>query len=145
MDPDSSHATWQDPFLFVAYHDDVYPPGDENMGPRGLSWRGRNKGADFGTLISTRASARISPPAPSARGRRHRHASGGCAPTAQGRLLGLCTLAGGAWNMYHGEAVPGFPLHPHRGFETVTIVSHGTVDHCDGLGNCGTPSRPPSV
>jgi redox-sensitive bicupin YhaK (pirin superfamily) len=32
----------------------------------------------------------------------------------------------------------GFPMHPHRGIETVTYVLRGVVDHRDSIGNSGS-------
>jgi redox-sensitive bicupin YhaK (pirin superfamily) len=85
---------WQtaDPFLFCVHHQDDYPKGNAQHGPR-ASLVGRHIGNDFDGIDG--------------------------------------------WRMYHGNVVPGFPVHPHRGFETVTIVRSGLVDHADSLGAAG--------
>ena len=36
------------------------------------------------------------------------------------------------------DYLPGFPMHPHRGIETVTYMLGGAVTHRDSLGNAGT-------
>jgi len=52
----------------------------------------------------------------------------------RGRNIGMDFTIRDGWRMYHGQRVPGFPRHPHRGFETITVARNGYIDHSDSLG-----------
>jgi len=56
------------------------------------------------------------------------------AVSLRGRPLGSDFSNRDGWSMYHGRRAPGFPEHPHRGFETVTLARQGFIDHSDSLG-----------
>lgn len=58
----------------------------------------------------------------------------GPAASLGGRAIGQDFSGKDGWSMYHGSTVPGFPQHPHRGFETITYCRHGYIDHSDSLG-----------
>ena len=59
------------------------------------------------------------------------------AVSLSGRNIGNDFQIKDGFRMYHGRTVPGFPAHPHRGFETITVVRKGLVDHADSAGGAG--------
>lgn len=61
----------------------------------------------------------------------------GPAVSLKGREIGNDFISKDGFRMYHGKRVPGFPGHPHKGFETLTIVRKGLVDHADSIGAAG--------
>ncbi|WP_367850242.1 pirin family protein [Rhodoferax sp. WC2427] len=62
------------------------------------------------------------------------NAEWGPAASLAGHTLGRDMQGQDGWRMYFGRTVPGFPAHPHRGFETITILREGVVDHSDSTG-----------
>jgi len=62
------------------------------------------------------------------------NANMGPAASLGGRNLGMDFSSKDGWSMYHGDTIRGFPGHPHRGWERVTVVRLGLIDHSDSLG-----------
>lgn len=58
-------------------------------------------------------------------------------PQIAGRNLGRDYRKLFGFRMYNGKVVPGFPMHAHWGYETVTVAETGYIDHFDSLGNKG--------
>jgi len=52
----------------------------------------------------------------------------------EGRALGSDFSGRDGFSMYHGSPIPGFPKHPHRGFETISVLQKGVMDHADSMG-----------
>ncbi len=57
---------------------------------------------------------------------------------AAARLFDPFLLLDAFGSLDPGEYLAGFPMHPHRGIETVTYMLEGSVRHRDSLGNGGT-------
>lgn len=53
------------------------------------------------------------------------------------RTLGHDYRPQNGYRMYQGKVAPGFTLHTHWGYETITVCSEGYIDHFDSEGNQG--------
>lgn len=42
------------------------------------------------------------------------------------------------WDHFFIQPGNGFPTHPHRGFEAITYLFQGAMEHKDNMGNCST-------
>lgn len=42
------------------------------------------------------------------------------------------------WDDFRIQPGAGFPAHPHRGFEAITYIFHGSIRHEDNIGNAST-------
>ncbi|WP_231367615.1 pirin family protein [Gillisia sp. JM1] len=58
-----------------------------------------------------------------------------------GRKIGQYFTIKDGWRMYHASTMLGFPFHPHRKFETISINNEGYVDHTDSSGTAGAAGR----
>lgn len=45
------------------------------------------------------------------------------------------------WDDFNITPGNGFPTHPHRGFEAITYLFHGSINHADNLGNNSTVTK----
>lgn len=89
-----------DPFVFCVYHKDNYPAGDDKMQAPSKSFM--TDLLDFNRF------------------------SDSFGPAGKGNGADFNPQA--PYRMYHGDRIPGFPQHPHRGFE-VRNLDLGVFQH----------------